>query len=86
MDTIWKFPLERTDNQLIKVTKGARILSAKMQHGVPCLWIQLDPKAPQEDMEIIIRGTNHPIDREMHLTFIDTLIDNQFVWHVFANI
>ena len=65
--------------------KGAEIVSVAFQHGSLCLWAMVQPDEPMEDREIEIFGTGHPVpvgvgvDRK----FIGTVIDNQYVWHVF---
>lgn len=42
MKTIWKFPLEVTDEQVLMVPKGAKLLTVQKQDGKPCLWCEVD--------------------------------------------
>jgi hypothetical protein len=58
---IWKFELEPTDNQEIEMPKGAEILTAQNQVGIPCLWALVDPTAEKETRTFEVVGTGHPI-------------------------
>lgn len=61
MKTIWKYILQVTDVQTLSMPKDAKVLTAKTQHGVPCIWVEVDPKASREDRIFQIIGTGHPI-------------------------
>ena len=85
MQTIWKFPLEITDIQHVKMPKGAKILSVRDQGGIPMLWAMVNPEAEVENREIHIVGTGHM--RDMYeLTYIGTTVNDIFVWHIFENV
>lgn len=47
--TIWKFELETTGNQTLKMPIGAEILSVQTQFDKPCLWALVEPNAEKED-------------------------------------
>ena len=83
--TIWKFPLEVTDEQVIEVPQGAALLSCQVQSGTPCLWALVDDSAPRVKRRIRIHGTGHPVAGVDHLSFVDTfhLHGGQLVFHVF---
>lgn len=84
MNTIYKYPLAITDYQFIETYKDAHILSVKMQNEMPYIWIAVDTKKPKAKLEIGVYGTGNPIPSDVcTMFFIDTIIENQFVWHVF---
>lgn len=83
--TIWKFPLEVTDEQIVRMPAGSTILAVQVQQGTPCLWAKVDPESEQYDRRIFIHGTGHALhpDANFHLgTF--QLLDGRFVGHVFS--
>lgn len=86
MQSIWKYELEVTDIQTIRLPLGAKIISVAEQRGRLCLWaiVNLDNVHPDsgELVEIAIVGTGNPVDTS-GLKFIGTVVMNPFVWHVF---
>lgn len=60
-DTIYKYPLEVTDVQTIRLPRHSEILTVQLQHGEPCLWAIVRPELPLEDRIIEIYGTGHPM-------------------------
>lgn len=86
MKTIWKFPIETMDRQALPLPRGARILAVQVQHGQPCIWAIVDPKADKETVEIRIHGTGHGLSEDSHTyDYIGTyqLRDGELVFHVF---
>lgn len=61
MRTVWKYPLETTDLQKIKMPHNAEILHVGVQAGIPCLWAEVTPDTPDEERTILIAGTGHPL-------------------------
>lgn len=84
MKTIWKFPLERVQEQKISMPKGYEILCVKMQNGVPTIWAVVDPLLGElyEAVRIQMVGTGHSFERE-NKNYLGTVIDGMFVWHFF---
>lgn len=86
-ETIWKFPLEVTDSQSVKMPKASRILSVQTQGGQPCLWAWVDSEAPLETRTFHTFGTGHPMrkDARQILEHVGTyqLNDGALVFHVF---
>ena len=84
MQTIYKYPLQLTDEQEIHMPKGAKILTIQTQKGYPCLWVQVDDKQPQTPRTIITRGTGHPIP-DSTLLYLGTyqLDGGALIFHVF---
>lgn len=87
--TIWKFPLEITDAQRIKMPQGAEILTAQFQGETLCLWALVNPERPTNERVIEIFGTGNPVWVDMGVSrkFIATAQqpDTPLVWHVFES-
>lgn len=85
MQTIWKFDVPTQDIFWLELPIGARVLSAQMQKGKPCLWVLLDPEIPKEGRRFRLSGTGHPIEKAESLSFIDTfqLDGGSLVFHLF---
>lgn len=79
--TIWKFPLDLEDSQIIDIPIGAKFLTAQVQ-GCICIWAVVDPGKVSERRRILIRGTGHPFTGSEE-RYIGTVMDRAFVWHVF---
>ena len=62
MKTIWKYPLEVTDEQQILMPTSAQVLSVQLQQGSPCLWALVDPVEPLTLHTFMIHGTGHPCE------------------------
>lgn len=61
MQTIWKYPIDTTDEQTVKMPCDAEILCVQMQCGQPCLWALVDPEKTTAPVKIRIYGTGHPL-------------------------
>ena len=87
--TIWKFPLEITDSQVIQMPVGSEFMCAKMQGGTLCLWAYVNSEAVKEDITIRIVGTGHPFSKAERndLWYLDTVqaMGGTLVWHVFRS-
>lgn len=85
-NTIWKFELELTDVQHVKMPAGARILSVDRQtfgsRAALMLWALVDPSVPAVNRKIGIVGTGNPAP-SMDTVFVGTVVMPPFVWHVF---
>jgi len=85
-DTIYKYPLAQKDRQIIDMPSGAECLSVHLQNGDVCLWALVNKAQASTDRVVIrIVGTGNPFDRN-GLTFIGTVIQGPFVWHVFREV
>lgn len=84
MRTIWKFPIQVTDLQSVTMPDGAKILTAAVQRGQPCLWAEVDPSAPMCERSIAIFGTGHELPDDPG-SYIGTFqVDHGvFVFHVY---
>ena len=83
MMTIWKFPLDVTDEQLISMPSEAEILSLQVQSGIPCIWATVDSSRPAENRRFFTHGTGHNITRAHIGKFIGTYQIGSLVFHVF---
>ena len=88
--SIWKYQLEITDSQTIKMPKGAEILSVQTQNQEVCLWALVVPNNEKEDRYIEIFGTGHNVYCDMGIDrkFIGTAqtLDGRLVWHIFERV
>jgi hypothetical protein len=88
MRTIWKFNIQVTDEQDVKMPRGAELLSVGEQDRLTPttlqLWALVDPDAEPRPRRIVIEGTGHPTEMNKD-QFIGTVLSfgGQLVWHVF---
>ena len=82
--TIWKFPLEVTDEQVVEMPAGAQRLCVQTQGERLCLWALVDPDAPLMSRRFAVRGTGHSIEGDSG-TYIGSAqqMRGALVWHVF---
>lgn len=83
---IWKYELAVTDRQDIEMPERAELLSVGSQRESVCLWAMVDASIDRRKTRTIeIIGTGNPVYQDMGVgrTFIGTVIDEPFVWHVF---
>ena len=88
--TIWKFQLEVTDKQFIRMPKEAELLSVQTQNETPCLWALVNPNSPTEERCFEVFGTGHPVHCDMGIDrkFIGTfqLQGGVLVFHLFERL
>lgn len=84
MKKIWKFPLEVTDLQKIRIPKNSTLLTVQAQREVPCLWALVETDKESEERFIRIAGTGHPV-LEKIFRYVGTfqLAKGSFIGHVF---
>lgn len=63
--------------------QGARILSVQDQRGRLCIWAQVDDSKPKVARHFQIVDTGDPRTDMHRLTFIGSVQQGPFVWHVF---
>lgn len=59
--TIWKYVLKTIDEQELEIPYDSKLLDLQVQHGVPCLWVMVDPNEIKLKRKIFIYGTGHTI-------------------------
>ena len=81
---IWKWVLNVTDRQTIKMPALATLLSVQMQGSACCLWALCDPNAPDEQRTLAIYGTGNPMPDDPG-RYIATfqMSGGELVFHVF---
>jgi len=86
-DTVWKYPLEILNKQTILVPTGSKYLSLIEQNDIPTLYFLVnDGEEVMETISISMRGTGHPVEREMSKAsrYIGTVntYNGRLVWHI----
>jgi len=83
MTIIWKYKIGIGNT--IKIPKGAKVLSSKIQNSQICLWIKVNTDKDIENRRFVVIGTGHEIDNNLKMKFIDTVInkDESLVFHIF---
>jgi hypothetical protein len=87
MKAIWKYTLETTDKQEIKIPIDFVPLSVQSQHDQPVLWCLVDPDNKMESVTINTISTGMLFQEIGNLgEFIGTcqLFDGIFVGHIFV--
>lgn len=83
--TIWKYPLEITDEQFVDVPRGAAPLTVDFQGDQLCMWAYVDPGNEKSRMRVHIYGTGNPIPPGRAETYVGTASNDGLVWHVFRD-
>jgi hypothetical protein len=84
MKSIWKFPIEITDEQKVFMPQTAQVLSVQVQNGTPCIWALVDTEEQIAERTFIVHGTGHPCACEAS-EFIGTfqVRGGSLVFHLF---
>lgn len=84
---IFKYNLSDQYVQVVKLPRGARILSVQNQSSNLCLWAEVNEVQEEEEhveAEIRIIGTGNSIKIDLDMfNHIDTVIVGHLVWHVY---
>lgn len=82
--TVWKYPLNTTDEQELEIPEINRPLCIHVQGGRPCLWVLVDPDVPILTVRVRIFGTGHPgVTADMDYVGSYLLSGGSLVFHVF---
>lgn len=85
--TIWKYQCETTDKFVIRIPKGAEILTVQTQHSHPFIWVLVDPEEEAEERIFKIFGTGHAIvsEKGMNREYVGTFKQGNeiLVFHLF---
>lgn len=83
MKTIYKYPLEITDEQTVQIPEGADLLAINADpNGILCAWALVETENKPVDYTFVIFGTGHKIERK-DISYFDSCIEGAFVWHIF---
>ncbi len=85
MKTIWKFPIQIKDIQILNLPLGAEILSIQVQDDQPCLWAEVDSSNDTEPRRFEIFGTGNPMQEDMGIgrKYLASIQMPPFVWHLY---
>ena len=77
---VWKFHLN-LGRTALGVPKGGRVVLFALQQSLYCLWIEIDPDAPDETRRFSIVGTGHRIPSPWK--HLGSILDDAFVWPLY---
>ena len=82
---IWKYPLDRMEDQDLLMPVGAEILCVQEQDDKVVMWVKVDPDAKKRFRHVKIVGTGEPFERIgiFQNNYIGTIQQGMNVWHVF---
>ena len=87
---IYKYVFELDDSFQIALPQGSKILKIGKQPGHPrgtyCMWasVLIAEDNPVVERRFNVYGTGHVIDTDAsQLNYIDSIIDDIYVWHFF---
>lgn len=84
MTTIWKYELDVTDVQRVKMPEGAMLLHVGAQVHTLCMWALVDPLAAVVNRLIAVVGTGNPAPGPIDVAvYVGSAQVGSFVWHVF---
>lgn len=86
MFTIWKYQLQVTDLQLVKMPSWSTILTVRsLDDDRIFMWAEVDKDKPEVERRIIMAGTGQAYHRNKDIKYIGTVLTmgGTFVWHVF---
>ena len=81
--SIWKFPLEVTDEQKVELPIGAKPLTVQVQGDTACLWALVDTQVQKEARVIQIFGTGHRVSNEGEYISTFQMHGGSLVFHAF---
>lgn len=82
MITIWKSPISE-HRKIIHVPDGATFLHAGMQDEVITLWYRCSTEMEKLKVQVIVAGTGHNSADTIGATYLGTVFDGPYVWHIF---
>ena len=62
MKTIYKYPIEMSNEFNILMPKYAEVLDVQIQHGKPYIWARVNTDEPVVVTPFALRGTGHECD------------------------
>lgn len=83
---IWKYPISMEDSQTIQIPVDAEILSVKLQHNKPVMWVKLDTEASKVVRHFTLYATDEILPPRIG-KYIDTfqMHNDNLVFHVFED-
>jgi len=83
---IWKYTLENSRTQIVKMPLTSEIMDIQMQNGKPTMWAMVDPETEEIELKINMYGTGDDIhENVLKDEYLSTVQDGEFVWHFFMS-
>ena len=83
MKKIFKYELRVMGLNQLEIPKGHQVLTVQMQKGIMCLWVLVDPEETTQEIRIVVVGTGHPIESNLHYIGTVQQLGGSLMWHVF---
>lgn len=86
MKRIFKYTIEVTDKQTVKLPVDSLVISVLNQNDHLVIYALVDDEETEmEEKTIRIFGTGYPVDvEEFDYNFLGSVMMGEFVWHIFA--
>lgn len=81
MKQVWKFQLNNGFCNEFHIPEGSKPLCAQIQGGIPCVWLEVDPRKRNELRSVYVVGTGQAIPRDSE--YIGTIQQPPLVWHIY---
>lgn len=87
MRTIYKYPLDIVDTQIVRLPRGSLILTCQIQNNELYLWAEIDTNEKETVNAVVsIFGTGHSIPLDYDGYHLASVQQDEYVWHVFLGI
>lgn len=90
MEKIWKFELKVEQEQSIAVPQAFKILTVRIQHGKPHVWVAVDTEAPTTRVMIETFATGQEIPPVQNCSdqrdYIGTYELDHLIFHVYQRL
>jgi len=83
MRAVYKYELEITGEQVLRIPKGAQLNYFGEQNGKLFVWADVRDTNDLEDRVINIFGTGHPIGDHPYEWMGTVQMSNGLVWHIY---
>lgn len=88
MKTVYKYPLEITDEQAVLLPSDYKVLTVQSQGDQLCLWAEVDTMTKLVRRAVRVIGTGNPLpDDNGVYSYVGTAqmqrVGKTFVWHVY---
>ena len=86
-EMVYKFEIPIQNFYELELSKNGSVLHFAEQHGIPCIWVRLDPKEEHVVWRFHLRGIGHPLPEGRALQHVGTCLCNggELVWHLFRD-
>lgn len=92
MKTIWKDAIRPNASKYdttweidVPAPIGSKAISVALQNGIPTVWFEVDTKAAPGRLRLYSVGTGHGA-LPANARFIGTIIEGEYVWHIYGEI